>query len=152
MFFFRYPLRSLPLAALICMVICLGFGRSATAAMLFCNRTQAALDAALGYREAGQWLSEGWWRIEPGQCARVLNKPLTQRFYFYYATALTRPSKDKAPFAWAGKYKFCMDTKAFRLEGDENCEARGAQTRGFKQVDVGANTHDYTLDFKDNSQ
>jgi len=121
----------------------------AAASMVFCNRTQAPLEAALGYREDDKWLSEGWWQIEPGQCARVYGKPFSQRFYFYYATALTAPSKDKPPFIWSGKYEFCTDAKAFRIEGDENCEAHGHITRGFQQIDLGTNTRDYTLDFKD---
>jgi uncharacterized membrane protein len=125
----------------------------ADAAMVFCNRTQAPLEAALGYRETSDWMSEGWWRIEPGQCARVFGQPLTQRFYFYYATSLVRLSKDKPPFVWAGKYVFCADTKAFKATGDGDCESRGYQTKGFQQIDLGINgPHDYTLDFHDGSE
>ena len=52
---------------------------TAYAAISFCNRTSVALEAALGYREADEsggetWVSEGWWRIEPGQCARVIER------------------------------------------------------------------------------
>jgi uncharacterized membrane protein len=122
----------------------------AKAAMVFCNRTLTPIEAALGYREEENWVSEGWWQIEPGQCARVFGRPFTQRFYFYYGTALATTGKDKPPFVWSGKYEFCTDTKAFRVEGDGNCEAQGYQTRGFQQIDLGSNTRDYTLDFKDN--
>lgn len=120
----------------------------AHAALVFCNRTKAPLEAALGYREDLDWISEGWWRIEPGQCARVFGRPLTQRFYFYYALSLAPIAKDKAPFTWAGKYQFCTDTKAFRVVGDGDCEARNYHTQGFQQIDIGSKTHDYTLDFK----
>ncbi|MDP9126877.1 MAG: DUF1036 domain-containing protein [Pseudomonadota bacterium] len=131
-----------------------GFEPSAHAAMVFCNRTQAALDVALGYRgelDEGKtdWISEGWWRIEPGQCSRVHGKPLTQRFYYYYAVSLATPALDKSPTVWKGKYQFCTDAKAFRAEGDTACEDRGLQLRGFQEVDVGVNTRDYTLDFHD---
>ncbi|MDX2027495.1 MAG: DUF1036 domain-containing protein [Alphaproteobacteria bacterium] len=127
--------------------------RSAYAAMVFCNHTRGVVEAALGYRDGdGQktsWQSEGWWRIEPGQCARVFGKPLTQRFYYYYATALAPAGPNKSPFTWGGKYQFCTDTKAFRAEGDAECDTRGLQTKGFQEVDIGANTKDYTLDFRD---
>src|SRR5689334_8025945 len=106
----------------------------ARAAMVFCNRTNMPIVAALGYRESVKWVSEGWWQIEPGQCSRVFSKPLTQRFYFYYAVALDAPSRDKAPLSWAGKYAFCMDTKAFRIEGDGQCEERHYKTQGFQQI------------------
>ncbi len=121
----------------------------AKAAMVFCNRTSGVIEAAVGYRETQDWISEGWWRIEPGQCARVFGKPLTQRFYFYYATSLTPPVKDKPPKTWAGKYEFCTDTKAFRIEGDENCETRNYHTQGFHEIDIGSNARDYSLDFRE---
>ena len=129
----------------------------AQAALVFCNRTQQPIEAAVGYRgtvdnDAEDWISEGWWRIEPGQCARVYNNALKERFYFDYAVALAPTAHNKTPFTWAGKYQFCADTKAFRVEGDGDCDSRGYQTKGFQQIDVGTNTRDYTLDFKDNGQ
>lgn len=141
---------------LVLFCVALGFGpvMPAWAAMVFCNHTQNAIEAALGYREQGEdqkpdWVSEGWWQIEPGQCSRVYGKSLTQRFYYYYAVSLAPSAPDKAPTVWSGKYKFCADTKAFRAEGDSGCEANGYQAKGFQEVDVGANTKDYTLDFHD---
>ncbi|MGB9152805.1 MAG: DUF1036 domain-containing protein [Alphaproteobacteria bacterium] len=128
----------------------------AYAAMSFCNRSSVALEAALGYREntesaSESWVSEGWWRIEPGQCARVYGQPLSQRFYFYYAHALTQATKDAPPTVWSGKYIFCTDDKAFRVEGDADCPARNYQSTGFQELDLGQNVRDYTLDFKDGS-
>ena len=127
----------------------------AEAALVFCNRTQIPIEAALGHREQDDpdsgdiWVSEGWWRIEPGQCSRVYGQPLKERFYFYYATALAASDPDKKPFIWRGKYQFCTDAKAFRIEGDGDCEGRGYRVKGFQQIDLGPNAKDYTLDFKD---
>ena len=123
---------------------------STLAAMTFCNRTTNTIETAFGYRESGGWASEGWWRIEPGECSRVYGNPLMHRFYFYYATSLAPRAKGKHPLTWAGKYKLCVDTKAFRIEGDEDCESRNYQTQGFQQIDIGSITRDYTLDFKEN--
>jgi uncharacterized membrane protein len=137
------------------MVFC-GMVSEARAALVFCNRTQQPIEAALGHREhndddAGDvWISEGWWRIEPGQCSRVYGQPLTERFYFYHATALAPSAPGKKPFIWQGKYQFCTDAKAFKIEGDGDCEGRGYRVKGFQQIDLGPNTRDYTLDFKDN--
>jgi uncharacterized membrane protein len=123
---------------------------AALAAMQFCNRTAAPIEAALGYRDTGDWTSQGWWRIEPDQCVRVFGKPLTQRFYFDYAISLAPPAQDQPPFAWSGKYKFCTDEKPFQIEGDSDCETRGYKTKGFQEVDIGADMRDYTLSFKNN--
>jgi len=130
----------------------LGAPNMAHAAFLFCNETKSVVEAAFGHRDDGTWVSEGWWQIQPGQCSRVYNKALTQRFYFYYAKALTLPAKDgKGPMTWSGKYSFCTDTKAFKAEGDSNCEARGFRMQGFQEVDVGVKQKDYTLTFQDPS-
>jgi len=140
--------RSFFFLCVICVI--LGAAGSARAAFLFCNQTKTALEAAFGSRDDGIWLSEGWWQIQPGQCARVMNKPLVQRFYFYFARALTLPSKDsKEPKVWGGRFAFCTDNKAFRIEGDSQCEQRGFKRQGFQDVDVGSQQKDYTLTFKD---
>lgn len=142
-------------ALLIAALACVAFlPAGAQAALVYCNRTQQPIEAALGYRGPivdgiSSWVSEGWWRIEPGQCSRVFGQQLKQRFYFYYAIAKVSPGPDRQPFVWSGKFRFCTDTKAFRIEGDEDCEGRGYLARGFQQLDIGVNVHDYTLDFRD---
>lgn len=138
------------LAAVFVLVFGALFAAPARAAFLFCNHTQTPLEAAFGYREQIVWLSEGWWQIQPGQCARVFSRPLTQRFYFYFARVLTLPASDgKPPMTWGGKYRFCTDNKAFKIEGDSDCELRGYQEKGFQEVDIGPNKRDYTLTFED---
>ena len=120
--------------------------------MVFCNRTRGPVEAALGYRDPDGWVSEGWWKIEPGQCARVLGGVLNQRFYFYYARALSSPYRNRPPFTWSGKYQFCTDVKAFHIQGDGDCETKGYISREFQQIDLGGTVRDYTLDFKDNNE
>jgi uncharacterized membrane protein len=142
-----------PFRPLIACAIASAIGVSAPpaqAAFLFCNKTQTLVEAAFGYREQIEWISEGWWKIEPGQCARVFSAPLMQRFYFYFARVLAPPSPDgKPPTTWAGKFSFCIDTKAFKIQGDGSCESRGFQEKGFQEIDIGTGKHDYTLNFED---
>ena len=148
-------LRVAPRMAVVAFLLLSAMPSHALAAMVFCNRTQLPLEAALGHREKHEgeegdfWVSEGWWRIDPGQCSRVFGQPLKERFYFYHATALTSAAPDKKPFVWQGKYQFCVDNKAFKIEGDGDCEGRGYRVKGFQQIDLGPTAKDYTLDFKD---
>jgi uncharacterized membrane protein len=114
------------------------------------------IEAAVGYRDDAEdgnqnWVSEGWWRIQPGQCARVYGKPLSQRFYFYFAHALSSSVKDAPPTQWGGRFVLCTETKAFRITGDSDCVARNFQATGFQELDVGGSSRDYTLDFRDAS-
>lgn len=138
--------RSLSVFTVCVAVVCLAW--PAQAAFLFCNKTQTPIEATFGYREQVAWISEGWWQIQPGQCARVFNHPLTQRFYFYYARSMAKPGAPPA-MVWGGKYSFCIDDKAFRIEGDGQCEARGYQEKGFQEIDIGPNRRDYSLTFDD---
>lgn len=126
---------------------------SAQAAFLFCNQTKTLIEAAFGYHEGPVWTSEGWWQIQPGQCARVFSKPLTQRFYFYYARTLAPAgTSGREPMVWSGKYAFCTGSKAFRAVGDSECESRGYRMQGFQEIDIGPNRRDYTLNFYDRTR
>lgn len=127
-----------------------GLSSPAEASFAFCNRTRSTLEAAFGYRDGTVWHSEGWWRLDPGQCSRVSSAPLTQRFYFYYAKALGPAERgEDGVRIWDGKYIFCIDQKAFKIEGDGRCEARGFKSQGFQEVDIGGRRRDYTLTFED---
>lgn len=141
------------LFALILLMLGSLWSGAAQAAFLFCNRTQQTIEAAFAYRDSNEWISEGWWQLQPGLCAKVLGKPLNQRFYFYYGRVLSVPKAgEKPPTVWAGKYALCVDNKAFRIKGDNNCEGRGFRTLYFQQADVGQNQRDYTLNFEDGSR
>ncbi len=110
--------------------LCAVFSTPAHAALTFCNRTEGAIEAALGRREGDVWSSEGWWMLDPGHCSKVLAGPLSDRFYFYFATALVRPAKNQGPVTWSGKYQFCTSNQPFHIEGDSDCESKGTVTRG----------------------
>ncbi|MCL2473303.1 MAG: DUF1036 domain-containing protein [Alphaproteobacteria bacterium] len=123
---------------------------AAQAKLQFCNKTSAPIEAAVGYREStadspNKWTAEGWWHIEPGKCAVVYDKPLTQRFYFAYAHSLAMNTVSAAdgtyqPRAWDGKYMFCVKGAAFKLEsadgGGRDCLERKLYMLGFEEVDV----------------
>ncbi len=132
-----------------CIALLLLAAPAAHAEMKFCNRTQHPLQAAFGYRDTTGWVSEGWWRIEPAQCARVMDKSLTQRFYFYYGISLAPTESNKAPVIWNGKFQLCIDIKSFHIQGDADCELRSFHTQGFQEIDIGSTARDYTLDFSE---
>jgi len=136
--------------AFFCAIFLLGVSSPASAAIMFCNRTHGPIEAAIGYQNKGKWMSEGWWRIEPGLCSRVFSKPLSpHNNYYYYAYALATAEKGKTPFVWDGDYRFCAVPKAFRIQSVENCEKKGFQTKGFRKIEPDPNSKSYSLDFKD---
>lgn len=44
-----------------------------------CNETSDRHSVAVGYKADGTWLSEGWWILEPGDCATLVKDDLKYR-------------------------------------------------------------------------
>lgn len=118
-----------------------GLAMAATAAqadLTACNRTAEAQKLAIAYSDGSQWVSEGWWGLQPGDCKLVLPGPLAQRHYYY---TLSDPA-----FAGEG-YAFCVTSDAFTLPGaDGDCAALGGEERPFAHLDTGTTAESFTLD------
>ncbi|KZY32181.1 hypothetical protein A3731_22575 [Roseovarius sp. HI0049] len=103
---------------------------SAEAGLEICNGTGETRSVSIGYRQGGDWVSEGWWTIAPGACAEPVGGALTNRYYYYRATAAGQD------FAGEG-YSFCTLGDAYTIVGDSQCEARGYETADFAVIDTG---------------
>ena len=97
-----------------------------------CNKTKESVSVAVGYRENGDWISEGWWNVEGGQCATVYAKKLSEVKYYVYG--------ESDSLVWQGDYTFCVVNDEFTIVGDTDCKKRGYEPQGFMEVDVGDNT------------
>ena len=103
----------------------------AMAGLEICNRTGYPATIALGFNERNRWVSKGWYNIAGGDCEVLVRGDLTERYYYYYAEHVQRGGK------WAGKYTFCVSRNSFNIVGDKNCESRGYEKQGFRQIDTG---------------
>lgn len=100
--------------------------------LTFCNRSPSAIWVALGLDEDGRKQARGWWRIQTGQCEKVIKDRLSQRYLFAHASN----DKGGSEGAWAGRYPFCTKDAVFEMEGGENCESRGGERTGFFAIDT----------------
>ncbi len=103
-----------------------------------CNRTDVDRNVAIGYSKDDMWTSEGWWTLEPGQCATPIEGVLTQRYYYFRA-------EDPGEFYEGEGYTFCAVDDAFTIVGDENCEDRGYETLSFSEIDTGPEALGYVF-------
>ncbi len=108
----------------------------ARAELQICNQTHRALSIAIGYNSGADWVSEGWWNIDPRECRTVVGGDLKQRYYYYHASD---------PGFKNENYIFCTETKPFTIVGDTNCAARGFETAHFSEIDTGATATSYTF-------
>ncbi|MEM1409975.1 MAG: DUF1036 domain-containing protein, partial [Pseudomonadota bacterium] len=107
-----------------------GIAKPSFAELRLCNDTDELQSVALGYRGETDWSSRGWWNIEPGGCATVIEGKLTQRYYYYYADSPSGGFRGQ-------RFVFCVSETAFEITGDTDCPDRGYQEEDFREIDTG---------------
>ena len=111
---------------------------SAQAALKICNNTDFVQGVSIGYQGDSDWTSEGWWNVQPTECANVVAGDLKQRYYYY------RAEIDGGDFT-GQNYFFCTSPQEYTIVGDADCLARGYDREDFREIDVGEGVKDFTL-------
>ncbi|TNC12469.1 DUF1036 domain-containing protein [Methylobacterium terricola] len=124
----RAALLSLPLSVVF--LALLGAG-PARADLRMCNMTGSRIGIALGYRDSGGWVTEGWWNLSAKGCETLLKGALAARFYYVFAVDYDRGGE------WSGRSLMCTRDREFTIRGVEDCLARGYDRNGFFEVDTG---------------
>ncbi len=115
----------------------------ARAGFEICNDSSVRANVAIGYMGEGDWTSEGWWRIEPGDCKTVLTDELTRTRYYWRATSASGPD-------WpARKFMFCTAKKPFTIVGDDDCTVRSYRREGFDEIVLTKGTTGFRLRLDD---
>jgi uncharacterized membrane protein len=113
------------------------FASPAEAELDGCNKTSEKIYVAIAHNSDPDWLSLGWWTIQPNSCTTMIGGALQYRYYYAYA-------ESDSGRIWGGTHKFCIHDDKFDIVGGDNCESRGYETAGFHEHDVGGNT-EYTI-------
>ena len=116
----------------------------------FCNETQYLVWAAIGYRQAEEWRSNGWIRVAPDACAPAIADVLDEPVYYAYAEAVTdtgqTATRAGVPMIWGGDRTFCTKPTMFFIRGRTGCMERGYDRMSFKEIRVGeADAHVFRL-------
>ena len=136
-------------------VIVLGFPGHAWAGFRVCNRSKQGIDVAFGYySENYGWMSEGWWKISPGHCARLISGDLDKR-YFYYVYAVghagglwaARKGEQDDGYFCISKHKFTYRNSDYMKNNGVYCESGNAITKQFAKVDT-KNFDDFTYNLE----
>lgn len=126
-------------------LLALGLAGTAEAGLEICNDTDQVQSIAIGYKGDTDWTSEGWWNLDPGACATLVEGDLKKRYYYYFADAPGREFKGQ-------NYLFCVQDQPFTIVGDTGCEDRGFQSLDFREIDTGETATEFTLSLVDNGE
>jgi len=138
-------------AALLGCGLILGFAKPAEARMRFCNHSGQKLAVSWAWKDIDRnWISEGHYIYESGECANVYSLPLRSRIYYYYAQSGSTPTHSTSNNA---NRKFCInDNERYKItHGDtskpyketddwkKDCTELGDtyRLREFRQIDTG---------------
>lgn len=119
---------------LVLMIFIAFFSSKAQAGFFVCNDTGVPLFVAAGWKQDGQWVSRGWYKIEPRDCALPIEGYLQNRNVYVRA--------EGGDLIFAGGQNsadFCTSSEKFFLSDGPNCEKES-----FLHVDIGESDA-YTL-------
>lgn len=95
--------------------------RAAAIGLTLCNRTSGRVWSAVARRRGEGWESRGWWPLGPGACARAVDDPLLQTYYFVHAVMET-PQGER--YLAAPGTTFCTSPTKFAILSRDRCAAR----------------------------
>jgi uncharacterized membrane protein len=131
------------------LLLCISFSVLATpaeAAYRFCNATSYVLDSAIGYETDEGWQSQGWFRLLPGDCNKVLQETIDRESYFVFARSID--AHDGGTKYFNGSDRFCTAPGDFLVNGRTNCASRGFDSFDFTHVDTQTG-NDWTTTFSE---
>ena len=109
--------------------------------LIMCNKTDYLVWAATGIVSEDSFESRGWHRIDAKDCAQVINDNLDNKYYFYYAEAVTDTGRQAVragrPVLWQGDFTMCTKSTRFVINNREDCQARGLDAAKFRRIDTG---------------
>lgn len=130
------------LKALSLLAALLAYATPSHAELKLCNTTPSRVGVALGYKDAKDWATEGWWNVASQTCETVFKGALPSRFLYVYAVDYDRGGE------WSGGNAMCTDEKTFTIRGAGDCQKRGFRKSGFFEVDTGE-SRDWTIRLSD---
>lgn len=105
--------------------------QSAHAEMRICNQSYDVLNVAFGEPGDTGFVTQGWWRVAPNQCAVLKREPLRASNYYIFAADVFGNE------VLSGTTPMCVAPRRFEISGQENCLLRGFLDARFMEVETG---------------
>ena len=114
----------------------------------YCNKANAEVWGAIAYPTDETYRSQGWWRLDPGQCVKVLKGKLEFDHYYVYGV-MSNGDSDVDMVLAGGDKELCVNDVVFELDNKTSCADQDLVGGVFKRVEIGgspAATYDFLPD------
>jgi uncharacterized membrane protein len=121
--------------------------REAKLGFFYCNKTDSAVWSAISTpADADLYRTQGWWKLEPGDCAKIIKGALDKDHYYVYGL-IEDAGGDRAIVG--GDKTLCVNLVMFSTESDLSCADQDLDEAPFRRVEIGgaeSATFDFTPD------
>ncbi|MGF1545311.1 MAG: DUF1036 domain-containing protein [Parvularculaceae bacterium] len=124
--------------------------------LFLCNKADAPVWSAIatpnasGDDKSDDFEARGWWRVAPGDCAKVVKGELTSERYYVYGL-IEEANGDRTLID--GERAFCVNDVKFQTTTETTCADQDLDEASFRKVEVGGETsftYEFTIaDFAD---
>ncbi len=118
--------------------------RDAKLGLFYCNKAEQTVWSSLAEPKGeNRYELRGWWKLEPGDCAKVIKGALaTDHFYVY---GVMEGAGDERRIA-GGDKAFCINAVRFSASTDTSCADQDLDEAIYRRVEIGGATTS-TFDF-----
>lgn len=115
--------------------------RQTESGLQVCNETRHLVWTTIGLHKGESIVTQGWYKVLPGECIRPVRKPLDGQVLYSFGEAVDKDgpviAKGTIPLIWDGAVELCTSDKRFTIGQQENCESRGLKITKFRKIDLG---------------
>ena len=109
--------------------------REAKLGLFYCNKTDAPVWSAVAEpKEAEAYDSRGWWKLDPGDCAKIIKGELEHDHYYVYG-AVEEGVNERA--LAGGDKTFCVNPAMFEATTELSCADQDLDEAMFRRVEIG---------------
>lgn len=118
--------------------------REAKLGFFYCNKTNDPVWSAIGEpAEDDTYTSKGWWKLEPGDCAKIIKGDLQQDHYYVYGVIEEALAERRIV---GGEKALCVKAIMFNASNEMTCVDQDLDEAMFRRVEIGGATS-ATFDF-----
>ncbi|MEM9013597.1 MAG: DUF1036 domain-containing protein [Pseudomonadota bacterium] len=101
----------------------------------YCNKTDATVWSAISTPDGENYDTKGWWKLDPGGCAKILKGELTQNHYYVYGVIEDDAGERRLA---GGEKAFCINFVKFESSDTSACSDQELDEAVFRRIEIGA--------------